>query len=66
MTTRNTFKLSKLLLSLGVLTASSQLVAQDLIWSDEFEGDKIDRSIWSYNVGGSGNGNGELDRKSVV
>ena len=33
---------------------------QTLVWSDEFDGPTIDRSIWTFNTGGSGFGNGEL------
>jgi len=31
----------------------------ELVWSDEFEGDTIDRSNWTYDIGGWGWGNGE-------
>ena len=31
-----------------------------LVWSDEFDGDKVDESIWNYNIGGNGWGNNEL------
>ena len=34
--------------------------AQDPVWSDEFNGSTVDQSTWSFNTGGSGNGNGEL------
>jgi beta-glucanase (GH16 family) len=30
-----------------------------LVWSDEFDGDQIDRSNWTYDIGGWGWGNGE-------
>jgi beta-glucanase (GH16 family) len=40
----------------GVAFASGQT----LIWSDEFNDATIDHSTWTYNVGGSGFGNGEL------
>ena len=30
-----------------------------LVWSDEFDGDQLDESVWSYNTGGSGWGNNE-------
>ncbi|QHQ40922.1 family 16 glycosylhydrolase [Microbulbifer hydrolyticus] len=30
------------------------------VWSDEFDGEQIDRSVWTYNTGGSGFGNGEM------
>ena len=31
----------------------------ELIWSDEFDGDEIDQSNWTYDIGGWGWGNGE-------
>ncbi len=42
------------------LGAVAPAMAQTLVWSDEFEGPTIDRSTWTYNVGTSGFGNGEL------
>ncbi|MBR4264047.1 MAG: family 16 glycosylhydrolase [Paludibacteraceae bacterium] len=30
-----------------------------LVWSDEFNGDQLDESVWSYNTGGNGWGNNE-------
>ena len=30
-----------------------------LVWSDEFDGDQLDESVWSYNTGGNGWGNNE-------
>lgn len=49
-------------LALGVgLTMTAPAFAQTTpIWSDEFNGTRIDNTIWSYKVGGDGNGNGEL------
>ncbi len=38
---------------------------QTLVWSDEFSDPTIDHSIWTYNVGGSGFGNGELQFHSA-
>jgi beta-glucanase (GH16 family) len=32
----------------------------ELVWSDEFDGDAIDRSNWTYDIGGWGWGNGEV------
>ncbi|MEO0595846.1 MAG: glycoside hydrolase family 3 C-terminal domain-containing protein, partial [Chloroflexota bacterium] len=32
----------------------------ELVWSDEFDGDGIDPTRWSYDTGGSGFGNNEL------
>jgi len=34
--------------------------AQTLVWSDEFDGPTVDHDTWTYNTGGSGFGNGEL------
>ncbi len=31
----------------------------ELVWADEFEGEQIDRSNWTYDIGGWGWGNGE-------
>lgn len=31
----------------------------DLVWSDEFDGDTIDETSWTYDIGGWGWGNGE-------
>lgn len=31
----------------------------ELVWSDEFDGETIDRSNWTYDIGGWGWGNGE-------
>ncbi len=33
---------------------------QTLVWSDEFDGPTVDRSTWTFQTGGSGFGNGEL------
>ncbi len=45
----------------GLCMSTSGAYAQAApVWSEEFTGDRIDHSIWSYNTGGSGNGNNEL------
>lgn len=44
---------------LGMI-AARPATAQTLVWSDEFDGPEIDRSTWTFNTGGSGFGNGEL------
>lgn len=31
----------------------------ELVWSDEFDGDAVDRTNWTYDIGGWGWGNGE-------
>lgn len=33
----------------------------DLIWSDEFDGTEIDKNVWTYDIGGWGWGNGQLE-----
>jgi beta-glucanase (GH16 family) len=32
-----------------------------IVWSDEFNGDVIDRGTWTYDVGGGGFGNGQFE-----
>ena len=44
----------------GSVFLSATASGQTLVWSDEFDEATIDNSIWTYNVGGSGFGNGEL------
>lgn len=54
-----------LIASLGILAStpssaeSPSLAGWSLVWSDEFDGDKIDRSKWGYDVDCWGGGNGE-------
>ncbi len=33
----------------------------NLVWHDEFDGDKIDTKNWTYDLGGGGWGNGEME-----
>lgn len=33
----------------------------EVLWSDEFDGETINTSIWTYDVGGGGWGNGQLE-----
>ncbi|MBN2563814.1 MAG: family 16 glycosylhydrolase [Phycisphaerae bacterium] len=52
-------------LSLGAAVVAAAFLTttvhgQTLVWSDEFDGPTIDRSTWTFNTGGSGFGNGEL------
>jgi beta-glucanase (GH16 family) len=37
------------------------LLLAEVIWSDEFDGSAIDTSVWTYDVGGGGWGNGQLE-----
>lgn len=56
--------------TLRVLSPGAALVAaaflasvthgQTLVWSEDFDGPVLDRATWTFNVGGSGFGNGEL------
>ena len=46
----------------GDAPAAADVVApagMELVWSDEFDGDEIDRSNWTFDLGGGGWGNGE-------
>ena len=36
-----------------------------ILWSDEFEGDVIDSSIWTYDTGGGGFGNGQFENNTA-
>ena len=36
-------------------------VYSDVVWSDEFNGDSIDPATWTYDIGGHGFGNGQLE-----
>lgn len=49
-----------LALGVGLIMTTPAFAQSTPIWSDEFNGARIDNTIWSYNVGGDGNGNGEL------
>ncbi|MCO1336055.1 family 16 glycosylhydrolase [Microbulbifer sp. OS29] len=40
--------------------ASSLANSKTLVWEDEFNGNNIDSSVWTYDVGNSGWGNNEL------
>jgi beta-glucanase (GH16 family) len=46
---------------LGILLLSASAFGSTLVWSDEFDGPGIDKNVWSYETGGSGFGNGELE-----
>ncbi len=47
-----------LVVSMGAFAATAG--GQTLIWSDEFDGTQIDSGKWTFDVGGSGFGNQEL------
>ena len=57
---------SPIIISLALLLC--QLSGQafgDVVWSDEFNGPDIDSSIWTYDVGGGGFGNGQLEHNTA-
>src|SRR5262245_65745632 len=43
-----------------LVACGSPAFAQTLVWSDEFSQPRLDAEKWTYEVGGSGFGNGEL------
>ena len=45
----------------GPTTPIPTLPGWNLIWHDEFDGDSIDLNNWTYDIGGWGWGNGELE-----
>lgn len=50
-------------LTAGLIAAAFLATAtfgQTLVWSEEFDGSQLDYSTWTFNTGGSGFGNGEL------
>ncbi|MFA4923332.1 MAG: glycoside hydrolase family 16 protein, partial [Ignavibacteriaceae bacterium] len=54
--------MKKLLVTLFILlAASTQAQNYQLLWSDEFSGSTIDASNWTFEIGGSGWGNNELE-----
>lgn len=47
---------------LAQTTLSAQdIVPGEVVWSDEFNGDSIDKSTWVHDIGGHGWGNGQLE-----
>lgn len=56
-----TLRISTTMFSIAiVLLIAPVALAQNLVWSEEFDGPAIDTSTWTYDVGGSGFGNAEL------
>ncbi len=52
----------RIVLAIAVVSiVASGSVHSEVVWSDEFEGDVIDTSTWTYDVGGWGFGNGQLE-----
>ncbi len=58
MKTHHALSLSAAIIAAAFLASTAH--SQTLVWSDEFDGQTIDRSTWTFNTGGSGFGNGEL------
>ncbi|MBB5212664.1 glycoside hydrolase family 16 protein [Microbulbifer hydrolyticus] len=52
--------LGALCLALQPMISATAFAQTEPVWSDEFDGEQIDRSVWTYNTGGSGFGNGEM------
>ena len=54
-----------LLVGLVLVSVNSRVEAQASkpkpIWAEEFTGDTIDRNLWTYDTGGHGFGNGQLE-----
>src|ERR1700690_4340731 len=44
-----------------LVSPPSARATETLLWSDEFSASPVDNSIWTYDVGGSGFGNNELE-----
>ena len=44
----------------ALVAVAHQWGEYSLVWSDEFNGSKLDESVWNYNTGGGGWGNNEL------
>ncbi|MEC9091071.1 MAG: glycoside hydrolase family 16 protein, partial [Planctomycetota bacterium] len=51
----------RVMVVLAVLLESGALVAQEIVWRDEFNGENLDRETWTHDVGGHGFGNGQLE-----
>ncbi len=46
---------------IAILFLQYGCVYSDIVWSEEFDGDEIDKNVWTYDVGGHGFGNGQLE-----
>ena len=46
---------------LAVAAAPAHAQTWNLVWSDEFNGSSVDRNKWTFEVGGHGWGNNELE-----
>lgn len=53
--------LKAIITSLTVSFLACGSACAQVVWSDEFNGDNIDSSTWTYDVGGHGFGNGQLE-----
>ncbi|MHC5109358.1 MAG: PKD domain-containing protein [Planctomycetota bacterium] len=45
---------------IALFAGATSAHAQTLVWSDEFDGPMLDRTMWTFNAGNHGFGNGEL------
>jgi beta-glucanase (GH16 family) len=57
---RNRAQVAFVVLAVATLGFTGVAAGQTLVWSDEFDGPFVDRTYWTYGVGGHGFGNGEL------
>jgi len=53
------------MVSLVVLLLPCRPASSEVVWSDEFNGDAIDSDTWTYDVGGWGFGNGQLEHNTA-
>lgn len=58
---RTTTYLSTTALVLIVCLLTSGSAYCEVVWSEEFNGDSIDHATWTYDVGGHGFGNGQME-----
>ncbi|HUJ09342.1 MAG TPA: family 16 glycosylhydrolase [Verrucomicrobiae bacterium] len=49
----------------ATIQAQVSNISNGVLWSDEFDGDVIDPSTWTYDVGGGGWGNGQFEYDSA-
>ena len=49
------------IISLAVLLLARGTIQAQVVWSDEFNGDRIDSTTWTCDVGGHGFGNGQFE-----
>lgn len=53
------------LLSFVLVLLACVSIHAAVVWSDEFDGPNIDSDIWTYDIGGGGFGNGQLEHNTA-